>query len=124
MNENNNICKKCGGEMIPVIEDSVQGLKCIQCGEWGYMTTYIAEIQTDNTIYSIYLLLDNPITLQTVKSVALVSGCNYLKAKELMSKINSKILEGTVETVLKAVDILKMSGIKYKIFPDFKYDNE
>ena len=108
----------------PVIEDSVQGLKCIQCGEWGYMTTYIAEIQTDNTMYSIYLLLDNPITLQTVKSVALVSGCNYLKAKELMSKTNSKIFEGTAEAVLKAVDILKMSGIKYKIFPDFKYDNE
>ena len=122
MDENKNNCKKCAGEMIPVIEDSVKGLKCIKCGEWGYMTTYVSEIQTNNTIYSIYLLLDNPITLQTVKSVALVSGCNYLKAKELMSKTNSKIFEGTAETVLKAVDILKMSGIKYKIFPDFKYD--
>ena len=40
MDENKNICKKCGGEMIPVIEDSVQGLKCIQCGERGCMTKH------------------------------------------------------------------------------------
>ena len=59
--------------MIPVIEDSVQGLKCIQCGERECMTTYIPEIQTDNTIYPIYWLLDSLITLQTVKSVVLVS---------------------------------------------------
>ena len=37
---------------------------------------------------------------------------------------NSRIFEGTAEAVLKAVDILKMSGIKYKIYPDFKYDKD
>ena len=122
MTNNKNICEKCGGEMFPAIEGSVQGLKCSRCGEWGYMTTYIPEIQNDKTIYSILLQNGNPVTLETIKSVASISGYNYLEAKALLVGTNEKVFEGFAEDTLKAAKNLKDNGIKYNIYPDFKYD--
>ena len=117
------ICKKCGGEMVPTVEDSVQGLKCSQCGEWDYATTYLPEIYSDKTIYSVFLRPGNHATLQTIKHVASVANCNFIKAKELLCTTDQKILEGTAQTILEAVGKLKSAGIRYVISPDFKYDN-
>ena len=66
------ICKKCGGEMVPTVEGSVQGLKCSQCGEWDYVTTYLPEIYSDKTIYSVFLQPNSPATMQTIKNIATV----------------------------------------------------
>lgn len=116
------ICKKCGGEMVPAVEGSVQGLKCSLCGEWSYMTTYISDIKTDKTIYSICLQTGNSTTIQTIKNVAAVSKCNFIEAKELLGKANQIIFEGTAEKTLEAANFLKSVGIKYTISPDFQYD--
>ena len=117
------ICQKCGGEMVPTVEGSVQGLKCSQCGEWDYVTTYLPEIYSDKTIYSVFLQPNNPATMQMIKNIAAVANCNFIKAKELLCTTGQKILEGTAQTILEAVGKLKSAGIRYVISPDFKYDN-
>ena len=117
------ICKKCGGEMVSIVEGSVQGLKCSQCGEWDYVTTYLPEIYSDKTIYSVFLQPGNPATLQTIKNVVSVANCNFIKAKEFLCKTGHKIFEGTAQATLEAVNKLKSAGIRYVISPDFKYDN-
>ena len=120
--DNKNICKKCCGKMIFTIEGSIQGQKCSRCGEWGYMTTYIPEIQNDKTIYSIFLQEENPVTLEIIKTVAMISNLNFVNTKELLSETYPKIFEGSAVDTLTAAKVLKGNRIKYRIYPDFKYD--
>ena len=88
------------------------------------MTTYIPEIQNDKTIYSIFLREENPVTLETIKTVAMLSNINFVKTKELLSETNPKIFEGSAVDALTAAKVLKGNGIKYRIYPDFRYEEK
>ncbi len=46
------LCKKCKKEMNWCIDGCIQGWKCPSCG-WDIVTTYIDEMYTDETEYSL-----------------------------------------------------------------------
>ena len=121
MKDKNILCEKCGGAMLPAVEDSVQGLKCSNCGSWGYLTSYIPEIQADSTNYSICLQSGSPSTLQAIKSLASVARCNFFQAKKLIQGSEQIIFTGNGEKTLQAITVLTEAGIKHIITPTFKY---
>ena len=124
MNDKKILCAKCGGAMLPAVEGSVQGLKCSKCGEWGYLTSYIPEIQADSTSYSISLQAGNIPASQAIKGLASVAQCNFLQAKRLLQESEQIIFTGNAEATLQATIILTEAGIKHIITPDFKYQRK
>ena len=48
------ICEKCKGKMNWSIEGATQGWRCPMCG-WNIITTYIEDIDRDETEYSLYI---------------------------------------------------------------------
>ena len=124
MNDKKILCAKCGGAMLPAVEESVQGLKCSKCGEWGYLTSYIPKLQADSTSYSISLQAGNTPTSQALKALASVAQCNFLQAKRLLQESEQVIFTGNAEATLQATTILMEAGIKHIITPDFKYQGK
>jgi len=48
------ICEKCKGKMNWSIEGATHGWRCPMCG-WNIITTYIEDIDRDETEYSLYI---------------------------------------------------------------------
>ena len=66
------ICEKCKGKMNWSIEGATQGWRCPMCG-WNIITTYIEDIDRDETEYSLY-----------IKNVTEVDAEKNLLQKQLM----------------------------------------
>ena len=82
------ICEKCKEKMIWKIDGSTQGWSCPECG-WNVITSYISEINLDETEYSIYI--EKPLKIETEKGVAVDNSelqyifqyCNLWEVEEL-----------------------------------------
>ena len=75
------ICKECKGKMNWKIEDSTQGWWCPVCG-WSIVTTYIDDIDMDDTEYSLYIINMKEIDKEKIKLVAKIANVNFVIAKK------------------------------------------
>lgn len=79
------ICEKCKEKMNWSIEGAAQGWRCPMCG-WNIMTTYIDEINTDETEYSLYIESVIDIDTEKIKFVAKTANVNFVIAKQMLEE--------------------------------------
>ena len=75
------ICEKCKGKMNWSIEGATQGWRCPMCG-WNIITTYIEDIDRDETEYSLYIKNVTEVDAEKIKFVAKQSGAGKVCAGE------------------------------------------
>lgn len=114
------LCPGCGRKMIHRTEGAVEGMFCAQCG-WNAVTTYIAPIKADMTVYSIYADgISNPGHGQ-IRVLSRAAGLNYLEIKRLLAKGPFLVYKGDAETVMRLKGDLEANQIGYEIVPPFPY---
>ena len=94
------ICEKCKGKMNWSIEGATQGWRCPMCG-WNIITTYIEDIDRDETEYSLYIKNVTEVDAEKIKFVAKTANVNFVIAKQMLEKRGSIIfLMGLAQNVL------------------------
>ena len=79
------ICEKCKGKMNWSIEGATQGWRCPMCG-WNIITTYIEDIDRDETEYSLYIKNVTEVDAEKIKFVAKTANVNFVIAKQMLEK--------------------------------------
>lgn len=125
------ICEKCGHVMIDRSFANSIHIECPNC-HWGWATTTYDPIADDNTDYEIYLCSGNEQTMDNIKLIAEIMGCNFLHAKKaLSSDTNTMIYKARNESVAsmyKAQRVqaiasrLKEGSLHFLIVPEFPYE--
>ena len=113
-------CEQCKEKMNWGIEGSTQGWKCPNCG-WNLITTYIAEIENDQTEYSLYIKRVSEIDREKIRFVAKIAGVNYMIAKDMLKQNETYLLKAKaiqIKEIIVKLEALKMS---YKIEPPLTY---
>lgn len=113
------ICEKCGSEIEYFVNDSTCGATCKNCG-WGCVTTYQDPIKLDNTNYEVSIEpIENP-TVDNLRCVASLLGCNFLEAK---SKLQNRItFTKKAIAIIDIVSKLKTNNISHTIIPEFPHE--
>lgn len=113
-------CDRCGGELEFRREGSVQGLYCKNCG-WAQVTTYIQEIELDETKYKVFVSGGDFHNESHVRAVSKVSGLNFVAARKLLQDRHATVLEDVATKVRQALITLSAAGLQYEIRPPFKW---
>jgi hypothetical protein len=113
-------CEACGGDIEFRREDSVQGLSCKNC-DWAVVTTYIPQIDIDETIYRVRVSDADFRNENHVRIVSAVSGLNFLAARRLLQQEKPLVYEGKAPDVLQAREKLVNAGLRTEISPQFNY---
>ncbi|MDO4178199.1 MAG: hypothetical protein Q4D21_03320 [Phascolarctobacterium sp.] len=113
-------CEKCNEEMIYFQQEQTCGYSCPNCGN-GICTTYYSPVYMDDTIYSVFINASANPNIETIKIIAKICNCNFIKAKGILNS-GGKITEGEAVLILKIVKQLKEGNIEFKISPEFVYD--
>lgn len=114
------ICEKCKGKMNWSIEGATQGWRCPVCG-WNIITTYIEEINTDETEYSLYIKKVTEIDAEKIKFVAKTANVNFVIAKQMLEKNEACILKAKAPKIKSVIAKLQESNIDFSVNPSFKY---
>ena len=77
------ICEKCKGKMNWSIEGATHGWRCPMCG-WNIITTYIEDIDRDETEYSLYIKNVTEVDAEKIKFVAKTSNVNFVIARQMI----------------------------------------
>jgi hypothetical protein len=113
-------CTACGGEIEFRREGSVQGYYCKSC-DWAVVTTYIPEIQLDDTKYQVRVSGANFQNGEHVRIVSAASGLNFIAARKLLQQENPLVFEGEAPKVVEWRSKLAAVGLKSEISPPFRY---
>lgn len=113
-------CEKCGGKMEMRREGSTQGLFCTQC-DWSMVTTHIPEIRLDTTLYEVSACDGDFDNASHVKTVAQLSGVNFLAARKLLQREFPVVFKGVAADVLNVRETLTKAGITSKVAPEFPW---
>lgn len=113
-------CEVCGGDLVFRREGGTQGYFCKSC-DWAVVTTYIPDIQLDETLYEVFVIGGDYQNGQQVKAVAAVSGLNFLAARQLLKIQRSMVFKGKAVKVKEIRGILADAGLSFEIFPEFPY---
>ncbi|MDE7340357.1 MAG: hypothetical protein K2N80_07310 [Lachnospiraceae bacterium] len=114
------VCKKCGEAMNWSIDGSTQGWSCPVCG-WGIVTTYIDEIDIDQTEYCIYIKNMTIIGMEIIKIVAKIANVNFMIAKQMLQEKEACILKARAPEIKAAIAKLQESDIDFMVSPVFRY---
>lgn len=114
------ICEKCKEKMNWSIEGATQGWRCPVCG-WNILTTYIDEINTDETEYSLYIKKVTETDAEKIKFVAKIANVNYVIAKQMLEKKESCILKAKAFKIKSVIAKLQELNIDFSVKPSFKY---
>ena len=114
-------CEFCGCPLIHKIEGSTQGLFCTSCGKWGAVTSYIPLVETDETLYHLYLTNGDPRNINHIRAISKISTKNFKESKELLNTSNAEIYSGVATDVKVVVDELEQARLKYLIQPLFPH---
>lgn len=114
------ICEKCKEKMNCSIEDATQGWRCPVCG-WNIITTYIEEINTDETEYSLYIKKVTEIDAEKIKFVAKTTNVNFVIAKQMLEKKEACILKAKAPKIKSVIAKLQELNIDFSVNPSFKY---
>lgn len=114
------ICEKCKEKMNCSIEGATQGWRCPVCG-WNIITTYIDEINTDETEYSLYIKNVTEVNAEKIKFVAKTANVNFVIAKQMLEKKKTCILKAKALKVKSVIAKLQELDIDFSVKPSFKY---
>lgn len=114
------ICEKCRKEMCHFIEGSTQGWRCPLCG-WDIITTYIADIYTDLTEYSLYANRDADVNTDKIRLVAQIANVNFIVARQMLEESERCILKAKAPEIMKAIAKMQELDMGYVVTPSFKY---
>lgn len=114
------ICEKCKEKMNWSIEGATQGWRCPVCG-WNILTTYIDEINTDETEYSLYIKKVTEIDAEKIKFVAKTANVNFVIAKQMIEKKEACILKAKASNIKSVIAKLQELNIDFSVNPSFKY---
>lgn len=113
-------CEACGGEVEFRRKEHVQGLFCKTC-DWSVVTTYIPEIDLDETVYRLHAIGGDFHSDAHVRAVSQISGLNFIGARSLLQQDEPLVLEARAPRVLEAKTRMHEVGMKTKISPPFSY---
>ena len=113
-------CEVCGGEVEFRQEGSTQGYFC-KCCDWALVTTYIPQIQLDETTYEVFVTGGDYRNEQQVKAVSTASGLNFLAARKLLQLERSMVFQGEAAKVKEIRETLANVGLHLEISPEFPY---
>ena len=102
------------------IEGATQGWRCPVCG-WNIITTYIEEINTDETEYSLYIKKVTEIDAEKIKFVAKTANVNFVIAKQMLEKKEACILKEKAPKIKSVIAKLQELYIDFSVNPSFKY---
>ena len=102
------------------IEDAIQGWRCPVCG-WNIITTYIEEINTDETEYILYIKKVTKIDAEKIKFVAKTANVNFVIAKQMLEKKEACILKAKAPRIKSVIAKLQELNIDFSVNPSFKY---
>lgn len=102
------------------IEGATQGWRCPVCG-WNIITTYIEEINTDETEYSLYIKKVTEIDAEKIKFVAKTANVNFVIAKQMLGKKEVCILKAKAPKIKSVIAKLQELNIDFSVNPSFKY---
>lgn len=102
------------------IEGATQGWRCPVCG-WNIITTYIEEINTDETEYSLYIKKVTEIDAEKIKFVAKTANVNFVIAKQMLEKKEACILKAKAPKIKSVIAKLQELNIDFSVNPSFKY---
>jgi hypothetical protein len=114
-------CEVCGGEVEFRREGSVQGFFCKTC-DWAVVTTYIPQIDLDETTYGLRAIGGDFHDEEQVRAVAQVSGLNFIGARRLLQQGAPLVLEAHAPQILAAKVRLNEVGLRTEISPPFPVD--
>lgn len=110
------ICEKCKGKMNWSIEDNTQGWRCPECG-WNIITTFIDDINADETEYSLYIKKATEVDLKKIKFVAKVANVNFVIAKQMLEKKETCILRAKAPKIKSVIGELQKLDIDFSVNP-------
>lgn len=114
------ICEKCKEKMKWSIEGATQGWRCPVCG-WNIITTYIDEINADETEYSLYIEKVTEVDAEKIKFVAKTANVNFAIAKQMLEKKETCILKAKAPKIKAVIAKLQELDIDFSVNPSFKY---
>ena len=114
------ICEKKKEKMNWSIEGATQGWRCPVCG-WNIITTYIEEINTDETEHSLYIKKVTEIDAEKIKFVAKTANVNFVIAKQMLEKKEACILKEKAPKIKSVIAKLQELNIDFSVNPSFKY---
>ena len=116
----NEKCEQCGGALEFRKNGSVQGYFCKGC-DWALVTTFIPDIQLDETQYTIAVSGGDYHNELHIKAVADASQINFLSARKLLQQVNPEVFKGEATKVIKVRESLSSAGLICNINPPFSY---
>jgi len=114
------VCEKCKKMMKLGSENSTQGWKCDSCG-WNIVTTYIDEIEIDETEYKLYIRNKMQSNIKKVKCIAKIANVNFVVSKKMLEEEEICVLKAKAVKIKLAIARLQAVDIDYYVEPLFKY---
>ena len=114
------LCDKCGAPMRPLDPQKPIGMTCDKCG-WGWATTFIEPIFSDNISYSLIISKNNTPNAKTLRVIAHLCNCNYVKAKEQIT-VQDIVITEHATTIKEYAKMLYVNDIPFDITPEFPYE--
>ena len=114
------ICEKCGSEMNVIKQELSCSCICPKCN-WGWATSCIDLIKTDNVLYSVSIEQTDISDVRAIKAISKAKNCNFLEAKAFLSQ-GGIVLQALAPEIKTVCEKLTNSGINYTITPEFPYE--
>lgn len=112
-------CFTCGTDIVCNIDGHCLSWKCPNCGD-GIATSYFEPIELDQVDYVLCIEPINNPTVDNLRCIASLSGCNFIEAK---SKLKEKILfTQKAKNILEIALKLRSNNIEFSIVPEFPYE--
>ena len=102
------------------IEGATQGWRCPMCG-WNIITTYIEDIDRDETEYSLYIKNVTEVDVEKIKFVAKTANVNFVIENQIIEKREVFILKANSNKIKTLITKLQELGIDFNVNPSFNY---
>ena len=102
------------------VEGATQGWRCPVCG-WNIITTYIEDIDSDETEYSLCIKNVKEVDAKKIKFIAKTANVNFVIAKQMLEKGEACILKAKAPKIKTVIVKLQELGIEFSVTPSFDY---
>lgn len=116
-------CPNCESKLEDFVEGLNMGQRCPNCG-WSLVTTFIPSVLDDEEEYTISLLEGNAASLDVLRAVTQLAGCNFITAKRMLTEAPVDLYTGQASDVLTQKNTLENAGVLFDITPAFPYSSD
>lgn len=113
-------CEKCGTEMKCIKDGHSLSWICSTCGN-GVATSFFNAYETDVNTYIVTLTASFKASVNDLRLIAEISGCNYIEAKKKIESAPIDLFRGKAVHVKEIKKKMEAAGINFEIKPDFPY---